>query len=114
MKLVKSNIIDNHRMTALRNCITVAIERFQEHVDEMKPAAEQYEAADDAGKKALEAATPMVHPRVYRQLSDQFEGQIEEARKLLDWLDGDAYQDASGEFPEGTDFVVVAGLVRDY
>lgn len=112
LTLAKHVPLDHHRLQALRNCLSVAAERFKENADELRPYVKQWDEADEAARKEILAQAKMMHPGAVGQIMRTMDEQHAEALALIDWLDGDAFQDKNGDYPEDHEFVVTGGLVK--
>ncbi|AXQ69060.1 hypothetical protein HOU02_gp149 [Caulobacter phage CcrBL9] len=114
MKLIKHDVLDHGRASTLRNALGTALERYAEIAKDFEGYAIEYAALDEAGKQAWKATNSWINPRALPDLKKQFERQVTEVQDLIDWLDGDKFQDENGQYPENTEFTVVAGLIRDF
>lgn len=89
------NIIDHNKVEALRNCLRVAAEKFDENAKQFADYQAAYDAGDDAYKAEVDSS--FMHSRAYKPLQRQFEGQAEEARELITLLcDGPEDEDDAG------------------
>ncbi|AXQ69620.1 hypothetical protein HOU03_gp148 [Caulobacter phage CcrSC] len=114
MKFIKTDILDHGRASTLRNALGTALERYTEIGKEFEGYLNDYQALDEAGKEAWKARNHWINPRALPDLKTQFERQAADVQDLINWLDGDKFMNEDGDFPKGTEFTIVAGLIRDF